>query len=58
MAENLHEYKSYRKQLGLLPESDHQGAGACAYNEAPGVGWLSCPKLWAKVEYSALKKQA
>jgi|HubBroStandDraft_4_1064222.scaffolds.fasta_scaffold1813636_2 hypothetical protein len=48
MAENLHEYKSYRKQLGLLPEPDHQGVGACAYNEAPGVGWLSCPKLWAK----------
>jgi len=25
MAENLHEYKLYRQQLGLLPEGDHQG---------------------------------
>jgi len=25
MAENLHEYKLYRKQLDLLPEGDYQG---------------------------------
>jgi hypothetical protein len=25
MAENLHEYKLYRKHLGLLPERDYQG---------------------------------
>jgi hypothetical protein len=25
MAENLHEYKLYRKQLCLLPEGDYQG---------------------------------
>lgn len=25
MAENLHEYKLYREQLGLPPEGDYQG---------------------------------
>ncbi len=32
--ENLHEYKLHRKQVGLLPEGDHQGRPACAYDEA------------------------
>jgi hypothetical protein len=48
MAENLHEYKLYRKHLGLLPERDYQGRRACAYDEVPGAGWLSCPKVVGK----------
>jgi hypothetical protein len=45
MTENLHAYQLHRKQLSLLPERDYQGQGACAYDETPGAGWLSCPKV-------------
>jgi hypothetical protein len=48
MAENLHEYKLYRKHLDLLPEGDYQGRCACAYDEVPGARWLSCPKVVGK----------
>src|SRR5580692_3383196 len=42
--ENLHEYKLYRKQPAYCRNAITRG-GACAYDEAPGAGWLSCPKV-------------
>jgi hypothetical protein len=49
MAENLHEYKLYRKQLGLLPEGDYQGRPLAHTKEAPGMRDGSASrKLWRK----------
>jgi hypothetical protein len=48
MAENLHEYKLYRKQLGLLPERDYQARALAHTTRRPGAGWHSGPKVAGK----------
>ena len=57
MAENLHEYKFYRKQLCLLPEGDYQGRLLAHTTKRLARVMAQLPEsCGSKAGYSALNK--
>jgi hypothetical protein len=48
MAENLHEYKLYGKQVSLLPERDYQGRALAHTTKRLARDGSAARKLWGK----------